>query len=121
MDSHHAARVLAVGRVAVGVTLLALPGGVARSIGVGSRPGVRLLIRMVGVRDLALGAGTLRALARGRGSRSWVRAGAACDAVDAAVLTTAAGDLGVGTALTGTVVAGGAAALGSKVAADLEE
>jgi hypothetical protein len=48
-------------------------------------PGARLMARAMGMRDLALGAGALLALARGTGqqARDWVWLGAASDAVDA--------------------------------------
>ncbi len=105
----------------MGVVLLAVPGWTVRTLGVESRPGSRLLVRTTGVRDLAIGVGTLRALTRGRGARTWVQAGAACDAVDAVVLVGASGELGVGPALAGVTVAGGAAVIGAKIAADLDE
>ena len=50
-----------------------------------------------------------------------MQAGAACDAVDAVVLVGASGELGVGPALAGVTVAGGAAVIGAKIAADLDE
>ena len=121
MDSHHVARLLAVGRVGVGVVLLAVPGAAVRAVGVEPRPGSCLLARAAGIRDLALGVGALRALSQGRGGRAWVQAGAACDAVDAALLATSRGDLGTTVTLAGIAVASSAAALGARAAADLED
>jgi hypothetical protein len=46
-------------------------------------PGAQLLARAVGARDLVVGLGGLRAVARADGSaRPWMAAGAICDAVD---------------------------------------
>ncbi len=82
------ARLVAWGRVAVGVAALAAPRLTARPW-VGSAaddPSIRLLARAVGGRDVALGAGALRALTvSGREARPWVALGGLADVVDAAV------------------------------------
>lgn len=82
--AHTAARVLAAGRVLTGATLLAAPdlaagpwvGGDART------PGARVIVRAMGARDAALGAGTLAAGGDRAQLRRWLLASAACDAAD---------------------------------------
>ncbi|MQA06749.1 MAG: hypothetical protein GEV07_29975 [Streptosporangiales bacterium] len=85
---------IALARVTVGVTAMCFPTALARPwVGeeTASDPNVRTLSRALGARDLALGAGALRALAlRGAGEPGaeaayWVAAGGMCDAADAAV------------------------------------
>jgi hypothetical protein len=51
-------------------------------------PQAKLLARAMGMRDVALGGGTLLAGARGQDTRDWVRMGALSDAMDA-ILTAA--------------------------------
>lgn len=87
------ARVVAVARLGVGVSMLAAPTSMPRLLGVdrGSAERVAWLARMGGARELALGAGTLHALRRGEGTRPWLLGSAVCDAVDAVVLGAAAG------------------------------
>ena len=79
------AALVSLGRAVLGAAFIAQPkllddawvGKVAR------HPGAQVLTRAVGARDLTVGAGGLQAVARGDGSaRPWLRAGAACDAVD---------------------------------------
>ena len=74
------------GRIALGLTALVAPtlaGGLM--IGKdGSRGGAKLLSRMVGARDVALGLGTVIALDRGAPVRGWLEASALADGADAA-------------------------------------
>lgn len=53
-------RALGVASFALGAPLLAVPGRVARAIGLEDTPGTRALVRGVGARELAAGAGILR-------------------------------------------------------------
>ncbi len=80
------ARLVAWGRVGIGVTALAAPTLMARPW-IGAPAGdtaSRLLARTMGGRDLALGLGAARALARTDGeARPWVALGGMADAVDA--------------------------------------
>ncbi|MDA8342102.1 MAG: hypothetical protein M0007_07760 [Actinomycetota bacterium] len=79
------ARIVATGRIAVGVTALLSPVVVTEPwIGPLARtPGVRVFARAMGGRDIALGAGTLRALSRpGDEARTWVALGGVADTVD---------------------------------------
>lgn len=108
---------LAAGRAALGAGLVAAPAMAARPwVGPdAASPGARVLARGLGVRDLALGVGTLEAARRGAGLRTWLVAGVVADAVDFAA-TLAAGDqipargrravaaLAGGAALTGLVL-----------------
>jgi hypothetical protein len=87
VDHRAVARMIAAGRVVVGVALLAAPGLVAGNWAgeVGAEPGAKLLARAVGARDLVLGLGVLAALERGDPqAAAWVRAAAVADAGDAA-------------------------------------
>lgn len=85
-------RLLALGRVFVGGGLLARPLTLPRTLGVdtGSADRMAWLTRMLGVREVALGVGTLYATRGGAGGSDWIAAGAACDAVDVAVFAAAA-------------------------------
>jgi hypothetical protein len=79
------------GRVTVGIVLLLFPERALRGM-LRSReqvtPLTKMLARMVGARDLIIGAGTLAALQEGTAAkaddlRPWMTYGAAADAVDA--------------------------------------
>jgi hypothetical protein len=90
MDDRELARYYASGRVVIGVVFALFPGPVLSGL-VGRElsrsPGVRLLGRMVGLRDAIIGAGGLAALDRGDGDhaavRPWMSYGAVADAGDA--------------------------------------
>jgi hypothetical protein len=71
--------------------MLITPGLFSRLwIGAGGRaPAVRVLTRAVGIRDVALGMGLLRAVELGHDDHSWLVLGAASDAVDALATLTA--------------------------------
>ncbi|MBL8775087.1 MAG: hypothetical protein JNK12_04115 [Acidimicrobiales bacterium] len=86
MDYRQLVRSLAVGRVAVGAALVLVPSLAARGWAgdEASRPATKVFLRALGIRDLALGVGTLRALERGEDPVPWARYGAAADGVDAA-------------------------------------
>ena len=86
MDYRQLVRSLAVGRVAIGAALVLVPSLAARGWAgdEASRPATKVFLRALGIRDLALGIGTLRALERGEDPVPWARYGAAADGVDAA-------------------------------------
>ena len=67
-------------------------------------------------RELAIGLGTLHALADGEDPAPWIRAGATADAVDAIALVAAADDLGAGLTIAGTTIAATAAVVGFRLA-----
>lgn len=114
MDHRQIMRAVAAGRIAVGAGLVVLPGLVgSRWIGdVAADRGVKVFARALGIRDLALGAGTLRALDAGEPARPWVALGVLADAVDLAATTLAIRALGPRRALPVMAVAAGATALG---------
>jgi hypothetical protein len=79
------AGLISLGRLLFGVAFIARPELLDRGwIGKKARqPGVQVLSRAVGARDLAVGAGGVQAAVRGDGSaRPWLAAAATCDAVD---------------------------------------
>jgi hypothetical protein len=119
VDYRQLARTIAAGRIAAGAALVLLPGTAAgRWIGPVSRDGgAKVMIRAMGARDLALGAGTMHALANGEPARTWVLAGAASDLADAVATVLAVRAIGVRRALPLLAVAVTAGAA-SYVAAD---
>jgi hypothetical protein len=82
--AHAAARMLAAGRVLIGASLLAAPDLAAGPwVGDDARThGARVIVRALGARDAALGAGTLAAAGDRTQLRRWLLASAACDAAD---------------------------------------
>jgi len=108
-------RAVAALRVVLGVAALVSPGLATRPwVGpsAGEPAGV-VLGRAAGVRDLAMGAGVLLAARQGpQAERTWVAAGAFCDAVDAATTVAAWRHLPAGRLLVGGGAVG-AAALGA--------
>jgi hypothetical protein len=86
MEPRNLAVGLAGGRVAIGVVSLLAPGLVGRAMlgPAADSDATRLLLRVVGARDLALGVGVLAALDRDRPVRGWLRASAVADGLDAA-------------------------------------
>jgi hypothetical protein len=86
MEARHLAVGLAGGRIAIGVASLLGPGLVGRAMIGPDRDsgGMRLFLRVVGARDLALGVGVLVALERNGPVRGWHQASAVVDGLDAA-------------------------------------
>lgn len=86
MEAKDLALGLAGGRIAIGAVSLLAPGLVTRAMlgADGDSGGTRLLLRVVGARDLALGIGVLAALDRNAPTRGWMRASAVVDGLDAA-------------------------------------
>jgi hypothetical protein len=86
MEAKDLALGLAGGRIAIGAVSLLAPGLVTRAMlgADGDSGGTRLLLRVVGARDLALGIGVLAALDRNTPARGWMRASAVVDGLDAA-------------------------------------
>jgi hypothetical protein len=117
------AAALALNRAAFGLNYLARPQEARSSwIGRAARlPGAQVMIRSQGVRDVVLGAGALRALARGdaRELRAWVAGHAVCDLADAVVTWGARRRLPKKSARLALVVAGASTAVGAAAAAGL--
>lgn len=118
-----AARGLAVGRIAVGVALVAAPGAsTTRWLGSSTEddPAREVAVRGLGARDVVLGTGTLVALRPGsevRHAARWVEAGIVADLADAAS-TAVAEDLEAPRAFA-LSIALGAAAAGAAIRAGL--
>lgn len=81
-----AAAVLAVGRLSVGLVALAAPDRTARLLLRRAAAAAAPTVAMFGIRDAVLAAWLLRSLGAGTPARSWILAGAACDAADAAIV-----------------------------------
>jgi hypothetical protein len=86
MEARDLAVGLAGGRIAIGVVSLVVPGVVGRAMmgPAGDSRATRLVLRVVGSRDLALGIGVLVALGRNAPVDGWLRASAVADGLDAA-------------------------------------
>jgi hypothetical protein len=84
MDDARIALWLGRGRIGFGVAMLALPRRSARIMGAGRTPTAtsRVLVRMLGGRDVALGLGTVIALDHGTPVRGWLEGSALADVID---------------------------------------
>ena len=114
MDPRDMALALARGRIALGAAALAAPGLAGRLMfgRDGSRPGTRLLARMVGGRDVALGLGVVIALDRGAPVRGWLEACALADGVDLVGCVLARDEIPRATFVNTVALAGGAVLAG---------
>ena len=123
MDHRQVARILAIARLAAGAVLLAAPGAAGRRwLGdIARDPVVKVALRGLGARDMALGLGALRALDRGEPVAGWVRLAAVGDLTDAAGGVLAARRLGALRAVGTVASAGAAAALGFALAGQVDE
>lgn len=90
---------IAAARAGTGAALVARPHLARATTGT-----ERLLARTVGVRDLVLGLGTARALARGQAD-PWLRAGLLSDLADVAVCVRSRNDVGRATVVLGVALA----------------
>jgi hypothetical protein len=84
MDDRDLARILCLGRVAIGTACFLFPAR-AFAFWTGAEPeqdGAPMAIRALGARDLAIGLGGLRALEEGTSPSRWLEAGAVSDAAD---------------------------------------
>ena len=108
LDHRQVARVIAATRIVVGAGLVVAPRFIGRRwIGDDAdSAGTRLFIRTMGVRDLALAVGTMRALNNGEPARDWVVACAASDATDVAATILALPRIGLRRGLPSAVTAG---------------
>jgi hypothetical protein len=108
-DPRTIALVLARARVVFGIAALLVPGFIARLVLGSTSPHARVLLRMVGIRDLALGVGAITTLKESTQDAEWVSMGALSDGGDAlALLLAPIGVRRVG----GALFSAGAAALG---------
>jgi len=121
MDYRQLVRTLAAGRVAIGTALVLVPTLAARGWAgpEASRPATKVFLRALGIRDLALGLGTLRALERGEDPVPWARYGAAADGVDAVASLIGYRSLAPRGRFAIVLLAAGAAAAGALAAENL--
>ncbi len=118
MDARTTAMLIAGGRVAFGIALLARPAAIGRTwIGPDAEsPGGRAAVRAVGVRDLILGLGALVAAGRAAPVRGWVEAGAAADIGDVLITLSDFGDMPPLGRWVTLVMAGGSALASLRIA-----
>lgn len=121
MDPHRISRLLAAGRVAVGLGLFLAPSRLGRGwLGeVADEPGTTVATRGLGARDLALGVGALATSDDPDRGRRWIEAGIVADVGDALATLLTADDRPAGATAAHVAVAGGAAALGAWLRATL--
>lgn len=79
MDEHGLARMVGWVSLGLGLALVVSPARIVKGLGMGERPN---LGRLLGVRDLVLGAGLLR----GRSEATWLKARGVADVLDAALI-----------------------------------
>lgn len=108
-----AAAVIAAGRLAFGLGLLAAPERLASGwLGAdAARPPAKIALRGLGARDIAISAGTLAALGDEDRLAHWVAAAIGCDASDVLATLLAPADALPGNARWGTIALGGGTAL----------
>ena len=108
---------LCMGRVALGASMVVLPGTSRLWLGQDARrPVSRMFARMLGARDVALGVGGYLALDDPPVAATWLRMAAAADAVDAAATLLAARHLPKRGVLAVLAAAGGGAVAGFTLA-----
>ena len=103
----------ALGRLAFGAGLVAIPERIAEPW-LGSdvrRPPVKIAVRAVGARDIALAAGTLASLKDGDALRLWLAGAIVSDLCDVVSTLVTPGSVLPGNARWGTVALGGGSAL----------
>jgi len=122
MEAKDVALALARGRIAIGAVALAAPGLAGRFMfgRDGSRPATKLLARMVGGRDMALGLGVVIALDRGAPVRGWLEASSLADGVDLAGGLLARDEIPRVTFVNAVALAGGAALVGMWLSRQLD-
>jgi hypothetical protein len=122
MDYRQLVRGLAAGRVVVGMSLLLAPGLIGAGwVGdVARRREVKVIIRAAGIRDLALGLGTLQALTNGDPARTWAVMGGLSDAVDLGATALVARRIGLRRALPVIVAAAAAVTITALATDDLD-
>jgi len=119
VDHRQLLRTLSAGRIVAGTALLLLPATAGRRwVGPDAHTGgAKVMSRALGARDVAIGVGTMTALANGQPVRHWALAGAASDLVDGLATLVAIRHIGVRRALPLLVVAT-TAGIASYIAAD---
>jgi hypothetical protein len=116
-DAAKLASSFAAGRSLFGAGLLAAPGKVAAGW-IGDdvhRPAARLVVRALGARDVALGAGAFASRDRPERLATWIAAGVVCDLADIGITLATPADALPSNARWGTVALAGASALAGAV------
>ena len=122
MDKILIARVLGIGRIAIGAALLAAPRatGTAWLGEPGQEPAAQLAVASLGARDVALGAGVTWAVGgRKRDARPWLLAAAAGDVADLVGVLRHREGLPDASVIGTAALAGGAAVAGLWLASEL--
>lgn len=123
VEAEDLARALSLTRIAIGSLAFIAPRKLARAW-TGRRgedvPG-NMAMRGLGIRDVALGLGTLMALERGRGARGWLEACALSDAGDVVSTLANFGELPVLKRISALASAGTGAYLGIALAEALDD
>lgn len=121
VDHDDLARLLGAGRVTIGGTLLVAPGTASSWAGPAAvDPGVKMLTRAAGIRDLLLGVLLLRALDQGAPVRTLLQFGAVADGVDLVATLVTFRHLPRRTRLAAVGAAAGAVATGLTLAQALD-
>lgn len=122
MQPQTIARILAIGRVAIGAALVAVPARAASGwVGEAARrPGTQVALASVGARDVALGAGAAWAVGGGDGAKPWLLASAASDLVDLLATLRHRDALSTSAVIGVGALAGGSAAVGLWLANELD-
>ena len=122
MDPRELAKTQALGRLGIGVAMLAAPERtVVPWVGsAGARRGSRVLTRALGAREIALGLGQARAVRAGFGVRPWLVGGVIADAVDLVATSRSREDLPLLGVIGVGAIAAGSTALGAYLASRLD-
>ena len=122
MEAQTIARSLALGRVAIGAALLALPRRAAAGwLGdVSRRPEAQVAIVGIGARDVALGLGTAWASGGADGAKPWLLASAGGDVADLLVTLRHRDSLSRNAVIGVAALTGASAALGLWLASELD-
>jgi hypothetical protein len=123
MEPRDLALASARGRIAFGVAFLLAPGLVGRRwIGADAdRRAVKLVVRALGARDVALGLGVVIALDRGTPVRGWLEGSALADSADFLATLLAGDSIPEDARRAVLLIAAGSAALGAALARKLDE
>ena len=122
MDEREMARTLGLVRIVFGCALFLMPNFIARlwTGGAGDDVTTDLGLRGMGARDVALGAGLVRALDRGTPVQGWLEAGVLSDSADAVGTLMNWRDLPAWRSLPLLAAEIGTALLGSRLAKELD-
>ena len=123
MDPRPLVRLLAGARVLIGAALVTAPRTAGRLWlrADAESPATAVALRGLGVRDVALGLGTLAAMESGGTVRRWLEAGALADLGDTTAMVVVGDELASSTRALTIATAAGAAAVGIWLSRHVEE